>query len=408
MIDGGGLTQRDINPATHVIPRGDKAIALKLCSQVLIRDVTLFHGGHFAIITTGCDMVTIDNVTIDTNRDGIDLDCCRNTTVSNCRINSPRDDGLCPKSSFALGRNVITENLVITNCEVSGFEEGTLLDGTMKPSRSATGRIKFGTEANGGFRNVTVSNCTFRSCRGLALEEVDGGILENINITNITMMDVSMYGIYLTTGERNRGPNVTQPSVLRNISISHVWATGVDAASGIQITGMPGHPIENVRLDDIRMESRGGGTKEQAERVPLELAKEYPEPNRVGVMPAYGLYARHVKGLELSNMHLSFEKDDARYAMACSDVQGLEIDNLKAQVGTGAKAARLEAVTEMVVRNSPVLEGNGAVEKSETARPGVAATRPARGPTSRPAGTRPGGRGNLDNPDSRPRLPWLE
>jgi hypothetical protein len=303
---------------------------------------------------------------------------------------------------------VITENLVITNCEVSGFEEGTLLDGTMKPSRSATGRIKFGTEANGGFRNVTVSNCTFRSCRGLALEEVDGGILENINITNITMMDVSMYGIYLTTGERNRGPNVTQASVLRNISISHVWATGVDAASGIQITGMPGHPIENVRLDDIRMESRGGGTKEQAERVPLELAKEYPEPNRVGIMPAYGLFARHVKGLELANMHLSFEKDDARYAMACSDVQGLEIDNLKAQVGTGAKVARLEAVTGLVVRNSPVLEGESAVEKSETARPGVAATRPARGPASRPAGTRPGGRGNVDNPDARPRLPWLE
>jgi polygalacturonase len=94
---------------------GNKAIALKLCRNVLLRDFTLCHGGHFAILATGCDGLTVDNVTMDTDRDGIDIDCCRNTTVSNCRINSPRDDGLCPKSSFALGRNLITENLTIVN-----------------------------------------------------------------------------------------------------------------------------------------------------------------------------------------------------------------------------------------------------------------------------------------------------
>ena len=186
MINGGGLTSGD-GPLGRIsgytdkgtagptrmspVRLGNKAIALKLCRQVLLRDFTIYHGGHFAIITTGCDGLTVDNVTMDTNRDGIDIDCCRNTTVSNCRINSPGDDGLCPKSSFALGRNVITENLTIVNCQVSGFEEGTLLDGTMKPRKNGTGRIKFGTEANGGFRNVTVSNCTFRGCRGLALKK---------------------------------------------------------------------------------------------------------------------------------------------------------------------------------------------------------------------------------------------
>ena len=205
---------------------GNKAIALKLCRNVLLRDITIFHGGHFAILVTGCDNLTVDNVTMDTDRDGIDIDCCRNTTVSNCRINSPRDDGLCPKSTFALGRNVITENLTIVNCQVSGFQEGTLLDGTMKPARG-TGRIKFGTEANGGFRNVTIANCTFRGCHGLALEEVDGGIMENISINNLTMMDVVGYPIYLTTGERNRGPDVTTPSRMRNIFISNVVASGL-------------------------------------------------------------------------------------------------------------------------------------------------------------------------------------
>jgi polygalacturonase len=285
---------------------GNKAIALKLCRNVLIRDVTIFHGGHFAILVTGCDNMTVDNVTMDTDRDGIDIDCCRNTTVSNCRINSPNDDGLCPKSSFALGHNVITENLTIVNCQVSGFKEGTLLDGTMIPTTNGLGRIKFGTEANGGFRNVTVANCTFRDCRGLALEEVDGGILENITINNLTMMDVNSYPIYITTGNRNRGPNVTAPSRMKNILISNVIATGVPASSGIQIMGLPEQPIEGVRLENIRLVFNGGGTNMGVAYLPKELGTNYPEPGRIGIMPAYGLFARHVKDLELANITTSF------------------------------------------------------------------------------------------------------
>ena len=335
---------------------GNKAIALKLCRNVLLRDITIFHGGHFAILVTGCDNLTVDNVTMDTDRDGIDIDCCRNTTVSNCRINSPRDDGLCPKSSFALGRNVITENLTIVNCQVSGFQEGTLLDGTMKPARG-TGRIKFGTDANGGFRNVTVANCTFRGCHGLALEEVDGGLMENISINNITMMDVAGYPIYLTTGERNRGPNVTEPSRMRNIFISNVMASNIDPTSGIQITGFRGHPIEGVRLENIRLLFKGGGTKAQAAHIPLELGTGYPEPGRLGAMPAYGLFARHVQDLELANVTVGFNELDFRPPMMCMDVDGLEIDNFKAQVMRGVTAAKLVLVKNLVVRNSPILDG---------------------------------------------------
>src|ERR1700690_2102673 len=376
MINGGGLVRGDRlldemcgfsrwSPGnrtpqieTNLPPArlGNKAIALKLCRNVLIRDITICHGGHFAILVTGCDNLTVDNVTMDTDRDGIDLDCCRNSMVSNCRINSPNDDGLCPKSSFALGRNVITENLTIVNCQVSGFKEGTLLDGTMIPNRG-TGRIKFGTEASGGFRNITVANCTFRSCHGLALEEVDGGIMENITINNITMMDVVGNGIYITTGTRNRGPNVTVPSRMRNIFISNVIATGIEPMSGIQITGIPGQPIEGVRLDNIRLVFKGGGKKEAATRVPPELGAGYPEPGRLGVMPAYGVFARHVRGLELANINVSFESEDLRPAMVCSDVDGLEIDNFKAQLAPGVSAATFDSVTNIVIRYSPVLDG---------------------------------------------------
>jgi polygalacturonase len=384
MINGGGLVRADKwldvmcgftnglkNLQTYgaetnngAIRLGNKAIALKLCRNVLIRDVTIFHGGHFAILVTGCDNLTVDNVTMDTDRDGIDIDCCRNTTVSNCRINSPNDDGLCPKSSFALGTNVITENLTIVNCQVSGFKEGTMLDGTMQPSESTnrTGRIKFGTETSGGFRNCTVDNCTFRNCRGLALEEVDGGIMENITINNLTMMDVAQYPIYITTGNRNRGGNVTAPSRMKNILISNIIATGIDPMSGIQITGLPEQPIENLRLENIHLEFNGGGTKADAARIPPEFSnvrERYPEPNRVGIMPAYGVFARHVKNLELANVTVGFETNDFRPALACSDVKGLEIDNFKAQLAHGVSPSKFEKVSSLVIRNSPVMKRKG-------------------------------------------------
>jgi polygalacturonase len=375
MINGGGLVRSDelldatsgftiwdkpgaVRTNSGPARLGNKAIALKLCRNVLIRDVTIVHGGHFAILVTGCDNLTVDNVTLDTDRDGIDLDCCRNTMVSNCRINSPNDDGLCPKSSFALGRNVITENLTIVNCQVSGFKEGTLLDGTMIPNRG-TGRIKFGTEASGGFRNITVANCTFRSCHGLALEEVDGGIMENITINNLTMMDVIGYPIYITTGRRDRGPNVNTPSRARNILISNVIATGIEPMSGIQITGIPEQPIEGVRLDNIRLVFKGGGTRQNASRVPPELGTGYPEPGKLGVMPAYGVFARHVRNLELANITVGFDAEDLRPAMVCSDVDGLEVDNFKAQLAPGVSAAAFDSVTNVVIRNSPVLDGIG-------------------------------------------------
>jgi hypothetical protein len=180
--------------------------------------------------------------------------------------------------------------------------------------------------------------------------------MENITINNLTMMDVPGYPIYITTGKRNRGPNVTVPSRARNIFISNVIATGIDRMSGIQITGLPDQPIEGVRLDNIRLEFKGGGTKEDALRTPPELGTGYPEPSRVGVMPAYGVFARHVRGLELSNIHVSFENEDLRPAMVCVDVDGLQVDNFKAQLVTGVPAARFDDVKSLVVRNSPVLD----------------------------------------------------
>jgi polygalacturonase len=227
----------------------------------------------------------------------------------------------------------------------------------MKPAKGGYGRIKFGTESSGGFRNCTVANCTFRSCHGLALEEVDGGLMENITINNLTMMDVRDYAIYLTTGKRNRTPNPATNSRMRNILISNVIADGVDKTSGIQICGLPEQPIEGVRLENIRLTSKGGGTAEDAARIPKELGDGYPEAAKLGILPAYGIFARHVRDLELANIHVDFQTNDLRPAAMFADIQGLEIDNFKPQLADGVKAAVFaDNVGGLTIRNSPALQ----------------------------------------------------
>lgn len=341
------------------VRRGNKAVALKLCKNVLIRDVTIYHGGHFAILATGCDNMTIDNVTIDTNRDGIDIDCCHNVMVSNCRVNAPMDDAICPKSSYALGEIRLTENLVITNCQVSGFEEGTLIDGTMKsgPKNWGVGRIKFGTETSGGFRNVAISNCVFRNSMGLALQMVDGGIMENVVISNIAMTDVKKYGMFITTGKRNRTPALKTNSRMKNILISNVVLDGVDSRAGIIITGLPEQPIEDIRIENIRLTSNGGETKDFSGKKVPEAANGYPKPDWAGTIPAYGIFARHVKGLELANIKFSLKADDTRPAAMFEDVDGLEISNLKAQTANGVLGAVFsDDVKNVTTHNSPEFE----------------------------------------------------
>jgi polygalacturonase len=338
---------------------GNKAIALKLCRNVIIRDISILHGGHFAILATGVDNLTIDNLKIDTNRDGIDIDACKNVRVSNCTVNSPFDDGICPKSSFALGYARSTENVTITNCQVSGYDEGTLLDGTYKRefrnqngTFSPTGRIKFGTESNGGFKNITIDNCVFDYCRGLALESVDGALLEDVTISNITMRDIANCPIFLRLGSRMRGPSGAPVGALRRVIISNIIVYNAEPRYASIISGVPGHDIEEVTLNNIRIYYKGGGTKQQAALEPPEKETDYPEPTMFGEIPAYGFFIRHVRGLEMSGINVSYLKDDARAPFVISDAKSLEFRNLKAQRGSGVPAFILKDVNDFSIRDS--------------------------------------------------------
>ena len=318
---------------------GNKSIALKLCRNVIIRDISILQGGHFGILATGVDNLTIDNVKIDTNRDGINVDACKNVRISNATINSPFDDGICLKSSLGLGYPRVTENVTITNCQLSGYDVGTLLDGTYKRdfrnangTFSPTGRIKFGTESNGGFKNVTISNCVFDYSRGLALEAVDGALLEDVTISNITMRDISNSPIFLRLGSRNRGPKeTTKTGAMRRVIISNVVVYNADPKYSSIISGIPGHMIEDVRLHNIRVYARGGGTKEQAALEPPEREAVYPEPTMFGEMPAYGFFIRHIKGLQMRDVEVSYLSPDLRPAFVLNNVSGAEFINVKGQ-----------------------------------------------------------------------------
>jgi polygalacturonase len=339
---------------------GNKAISLKLCRNVVLRDFSILNGGHFAILATGVDNLTIDNLKVDTNRDGFDIDSCRNVRISNCSVNSPNDDAIVLKSSFGLGFARATENVTITNCLVSGYDIGSMLDATYKrnvkeaPDHDGpTGRIKFGTESNGGFKNIAISNIVFDHCRGLALETVDGGLLEDVTITNITMRDIVNAPIFLRLGRRMRGPKGVAVGELRRINISNVTVYNADPRYASLVAGIPDHDIEDVTLSNIRIYYRGGGTKEQAALEPPERETNYPEPSMFGEIPAYGFFIRHVKGITISNLEVGFLDEDQRPPFFLDDVKGADFVNVKAQHSLNVPVFVLQNVADFSALQCP-------------------------------------------------------
>ncbi len=306
---------------------GNKAIALKNCHNVLFRDFSILKGGHFGLLLTAVDNMTIDNLKIDTDRDGMDIDCCKNVRVSNCTVNSPWDDGICPKSSFALGYARSTENVTITDCYVTGcYELGSVLDNSRRrfaPGAKTwyTGRIKCGTESNGGFRNITISDCVFEGCNGLALESMDGALLENIVVTNLAMRDIHQAPFFFRLGARLRGPQgKTQVGTLRGVLVSNVACFNAESKYSSIISGVPGHAIEDLKFSNIYIQHQGGGTAEAALLRPPENEAKYPDPNMFGPMPAQGFFFRHVRNLEMSHIEIQPMVPDLRPAMVLEDV----------------------------------------------------------------------------------------
>jgi len=299
------------------------------CKNILIEGIKLQNSAMWMQHYLNCDFVTVRGVTVYNhairNNDMIDIDCCRNVIISDC-VGDTDDDGITLKSTA----NHPTENVTITNCLLS----------------SHCNAIKAGTESNGGFKNITITNCVIRpsadqepflgwpeGLAGIALEIVDGGVMDRVTISNITMTG-KLTPIFLRLGNRARPfkPDAPQPAVgvLRNVIISNIIATNA-AVIGCSITGLPGHPLENISISNVKISFVGGGTKQHAEASVAELPAKYPDSIMFGKLPAYGFYSRHVEGLTFRDVDLSFEQDDHRPALVCDDVENLRVDGLTAQ-----------------------------------------------------------------------------
>ena len=306
---------------------GPKLIALKECADVEIRDLTIANAGSYNVSLLGCQRVNVQDVTIlNGYADGIDPDCCRDVRIARCNIDT-RDDALCLKASFALGTRVSTENVRVSGCRLTTLHNA----------------IKLGTESTGDFRNIAISDCAITGRRhpwkgdltsGIALETVDGGILERVSIWNIQMADVRA-PIFVRRAGRGRGQRAPIPGALRDVSIRDVRARGALLASSI--TGIPGHPVERIALRNVRAIARGGGSADLTSlRVP-EMRRRYPDAAMFADLPAYGLYCRHVVGLTVEDTDLAFDRSDARPAVVLDDVSDVRVDALQAStaVGTG-------------------------------------------------------------------------
>ncbi len=310
------------------------------CQGVTVNDITLREATRWVQHYYKCDDVCIDGITVHSrtnpdieaprhlpgrpgrNEDGLDINSCRNVRISNCRIWSD-DDGIVLKSTSERP----CKNVTITNCIVSANASG----------------IKFGTESGGGFQKVTVSNCVIYDTRnsGVALETVDGGITEDITISNIVMENVKGSAIFIRLGNRGRPYKEKNPPVgeLRNVIINNIQGTRIGGwikpedqrVVGCHVTGIPGYPVENVTLSNIRLSFKGGAGIEYAFKEIPEREDAYPSCRMFGTLPAYGFYCRHVKNIRFDNVELGFEHADHRQAMMFDDVQTVEIAGLNAQ-----------------------------------------------------------------------------
>jgi polygalacturonase len=308
---------------------GPKPIALKQCRLVTVAGVTILHSPNYCVSLAGCEDVLIDGVVIrDGYSDGIDTDCCRRVRITNCDVEAD-DDALCLKASLALGTPQATEDVLVSNCRL----------------RSTSNCFKLGTESTGDFRRIVMSNCVLSDLPhpgrllgstpeggGIAILTVDGGTIDGVTISNVVIDDVPA-PIFVRLGNRGRDQKVRTPGRLRNVTISGVVATGAHGTGSI--TGLPGHPVEGITLENVRISAAGGKGSAGDLDVP-EQDEDYPRVDMFGQLPAFGLYVRHARDVVLNNLQLPADAADSRAAVVADDVIGLRLGGIGTRLASAA------------------------------------------------------------------------
>ena len=333
----------------RVSRRGPKPIALKRCRDVVVRDLTIENAPNYNVSLLGCDDVEIVGVTIRNGySDGIDPDCCRNVRIAGCRIES-RDDAIVAKTSLALGVRRSTENVIVTDCALVNVRNA----------------LKLGTESSGDFKNIVFRDCTISArpewwkpyprdwkpfpSAGVSLTAVDGGSIDGVVVSNITMTGVRA-PLFVRLGRRGWGQDVPSAGVLKNVRISNIVATGALWPSSI--IGIPGYRVSDLELADVHISGEGGGNVEMARRDVPERDSVYPDATRFRHLPAYGLYCRHVARLRTDRIALIVDEPDARPAVVLDNMLESDLGTLTASApANGGPVVWLRSVRGSVLRD---------------------------------------------------------
>ncbi len=348
LVDGSGDAFRD--KSKH----RPKNLRLENCRRVLVEGVRWRSSGSWMQHYRLCEDVTLRELELfnhaSFNNDGLDIDSCTRVLITGCRVDTD-DDGIVLKSIS----DRPCRDVRISDCAVS----------------SHCNALKMGTESGGGFVNIAISRCKVtspsqskviygkqRGLAGVALEIVDGGSLENVTVSDIDIRGVTA-PVFLRLGNRARPYGRTGPipvGTFRRVLLSNITAEGVSSV-GCAVSGIPGHRIEGVVFENLRLDFEGGGTEEDAKRPVPEREQSYPESTMFGTLPAYGFYVRHARGLEFRDVILSFQGEDRRPAMFFDDARDVRLVRVSAKRDPGVAGDVVLMASENVsCEDSPGLE----------------------------------------------------
>ncbi len=326
-IDGQGAKLKAEHILKDTRPEGQRwgrrpfLLRVVRCEGVNIKGISLYYAAAWTSHYFQCKKLRIENVKIISygvaHNDGMDIDGCQDVRITNCDIESG-DDALCFKTTSS---KMACRDIVVTGMRLKSNQAG----------------IKMGTESMAAFEDIKISNCEIYDTKngGIKLLTVDGAHLRNIEISDIKMTEVRTPMLFRLGSRLNvfrKGQDSKQPTgSFENVVIRNVKAKASDSAqlkppSGILITGIPGHYITDLRLENIKIELLGTGTAEISRHNVPEAIDQYPEVKTFGpVIPAYGVWARHVKGLKLKNIAFHIRNNDLRPVFICEDGKDIEV-----------------------------------------------------------------------------------
>ena len=323
--------------------RGAKCIALKNCKKVEVSNLEINNAADLAIYFAGCENVDIYDIKMRVYIDGISPDNSKNVRIHECDLETG-DDGIVFKSSYTLNHLDICKDIHVWNCRV----------------KSRCNAIKFGTETNGGFENILIEDIDIKETRitGISIESVDGAIVDGITIRNVNMTNVNA-PIFIHVGKRMRGPKGRDIGKIKNVLLENITAQGpyeeyeimpwnyfsykegdtkqnpkifgiAESFDGTKetdewqmtsnICGLKESLLENITLKSVHLKL-SGGVQEYKKEVPEE-AQDYPEVYVYGrILPAKGIYFRHINGLTLDNVTVETYQEDKRQDFVFENVR---------------------------------------------------------------------------------------